>query len=64
MKFYQIIFVIFFQELAKKVYQNAKDIQVKKEKHQVLFFNLRNNIIRYNYFLNLYLGLGRTSEKN
>ena len=29
----------FIQELTKKVDQNVKDIQVKKEKHQVIFLN-------------------------
>ena len=44
------IFVYFFQELAKKVDQNMKDIEVKKEKHRVRFVNSRNIIIPYHYF--------------
>jgi len=39
------IFITFIQELAKRVDQNEKEIQVKKEKHQVIFVILRYIII-------------------
>ena len=43
----------FIQELTEKVDQNVKDIQEKKEKHQVIFVILRNIIILYHYFMKL-----------
>ena len=44
-KIFCTIFFTFIQELAKKVDQNEKEIQVKKEKHQVIFVILRYIII-------------------